>query len=795
MLQQVVTTQSSNHFTAKVFMSLGYVLLFLAGKGVALADTEQQKPTSTVTVLEEVIVSARRREESLQSTPIAVSSFTMDDMTQRNLTNLMDLSEFSPNVFAASTARGGGGPSANVYIRGVGQDDFLFTTDPGVGIYIDGVYYPRTIGGVMDLLDLERVEILRGPQGTLFGKNTIGGAINVVSAKPTGETGGYAEVIVGSFDRLDARGSFDFTLVEDRLFTKVSFSTRNRDGYGDRFDFSIGDKIDEGLGNIDQSAVRGALRWLASDSVTVDFSADYSTYDQNSIPTIVTLINTETAGGASQLWNAFVGGPAGTPYDARYVIPGNVEDSYSTGPNKASFDGWGVNGTVVWDISSTLSFKSITAYREFDARFGRDGDGSPLPIVSTDNTQKQDQFSQEFQLFGDAFDDKFHWQAGVFYFDEYGLDLNDVRLVSGLYGALEGLPGPIDGSPLDSPTAPGGPGNPINPFLDLDFDIFNQINIKSMAVFAQGTWDFTDRWSATAGLRYSKDKKDYTLEHKRINSGAFIVPLTSIDDSWKATTPMGSIQYQWTDDLMVYGSIAEGFKSGGFNGRPIDSALVESFEPEFVTSYEIGFKSELANRRVRLNVAAFFMNYTDMQVNSISFSESTGSVILRTDNIGSAETKGIELELQAVPTEGLELGFNLAYLDFQITKLDPTVVGISINNKQVRSPKWSGSTYLQYHWTLQNNALLRVRGDWAYEDDSFSDIVNTPSIIRKAHSTLNARLSYLMPNSGWEIALLGTNLTNERYIDNGSSDIGPFGFSEAVYNRPREWGVMVKKTF
>ncbi len=795
-MNQMVTPLDFDKSTRKILPPLIICALFLSsGGGVVQAADKQEDSASSATILEEVIVSARRREESLQSTPIAVSSFTMEDMTQRSLTNLMDLSEFSPNVFAASTARGGGGPSANVYIRGVGQDDFLFTTDPGVGIYIDGVYHPRTVGGVMDLLDLERVEILRGPQGTLFGKNTIGGAINVVSAKPTGETGGYAEVVIGSFDRIDARGSFDFTILEDRLFSKISFSTKNRDGYGDRLDFITGKVVDKGLGNEDQTAVRGAIRWLASDNVTVDFSADYTTYDQNSIPTIVTYINTETAGGASQLWNAFVGGPAGTPYDARYLIPGNVEDSYSTGPNGATFDGWGVNGTVVWDISTTLSLKSITAYREFDATFGRDGDGSPLPIVSTDNTQKQDQFSQEFQLFGDSFDNRFHWQAGVFYFDEYGLDLNDVRLVSGLYDALEGLPGPIDGSPLDSPTAPGGPGNPINPFLDLDFDIFNQIDIESVAIFAQGTYDFSDRWSLTAGLRYSDDKKKYTLEHKRINSGAFIVPLTTIEDSWNATTPMGSLQYQWSDDVMVYGSIAEGFKSGGFNGRPIDSALVESFEPEFVTSYEIGFKSEWAGSRVRLNGAFFFMDYTDMQVNSISFSENTGSVILRTDNIGSAETKGVELELQAVPTEGLEVGFNLAYLDFQITELDPTVVDVTIDNKQVRSPKWSGSAFFQYRWTVQNGAEISLRGDWAYEDDSFSDIVNTPSIIRKAHSIFNARLSYLMPDSGWEVALFGTNLTDKRYIDNGSSDIGPFGYSEAVYNRPREWGVMVRKTF
>jgi len=777
--------------------SMRKILVMVLGPVVlsCVADTAAQAQTEgSAAVLEEIVVTARRREESLQETPIAVSAFSAGDLKARNLTNLMELPEFVPNVSVTSAARGGGGPSANVYIRGVGQDDFLFTTDPGVGIYVDGVYYPRTIGGVIDLLDLERVEILRGPQGTLFGKNTIGGAINVVSARPDGEVGGYAEVTVGNLDRLDARGSFDFSIVEDRLFSKVSFSTKNRDGYGDRLDFTTGEVIDEGLGDEDQTAVRGALRWLATDDVTVDFTADYTTYRQNSIPTIVTFIDTVNAGGATQLWNAFVGGPAGTPYDDRYLIPGNVEDSYGTGPNGVTFDGWGTDVTVEWDLGPA-TLKSITAYREFDARFGRDGDGSPLPIVSTDNTQKQDQISQEFQIFGDSFEDRLHWQAGLFYFDEFGEDLNDVRLVSGLYDALEALPGPIDGSPPGAPTAPGGPGNPINPFLDLDFEIFNQIDITSVAVFAQGTFEFTDRLSVTAGIRYTNDEKDYTLEHARINSGAFIVPLTTVSDSWDATTPMGSIQYRWTDDVMVYASISEGYKSGGFNGRPIDSALVESFDPEFVTSYEIGIKSEWADRRIRLNAAAFFMDYTDMQVNSISFSENTGSVILRTDNIGSAETQGVELELLAVPTDGLNIGFNLGYLDFKITELDPTVIDVTLDKINVRSPEWSGSAFLQYTWSPQNRGQFHVRGDAAYEDDSFSDILNTPSIIRKAHTVINARIGYEAPDSGWAIALIGTNLTDKRFINSASSDIGPFGFSEAAYNRPREWGVTVSKTF
>ena len=746
-------------------------------------------------VLEEIVVTARKREESLQETPIAVTAFSAKDLEQRNLSNLMEAGAYAPNVSMTSSDSGAGGSNhAQIYIRGIGQSDFLFTTDPGVGIYIDGVFHPRTVGGVLDLLDLERVEILRGPQGTLFGKNTIGGAVNVVSLQPASEIGGYAQVTLGKFDRIDTRASIDLPLIEDKLFAKLSLSIKNRDGFGDRLDFNTGEKLDTGLGDEDRRAARLALHWRVSEDVTADFSFDYSHADENSVPTI--LVEGDPAQGVpATLWNALVGGPLGTPFDDRYEIPGNVEDSYGTGPNGSSFEGWGANGTIEWDMGWATA-KSITAYRQFSAAFGRDGDGSPLPIVHTDQRQKQDQFSQEFQLFGDAFGDRLHWQAGIFYFDEFGRDENDVRLTSGLFNALESLPVQLSGAPCMPPfLAPGCTGNPINPLLDLDFDIFNEIDITSIAVFEQATFDLTDRFSITAGLRYTYEKKEYKLEHKRIDSGTFIVPLKTIDNSWREVTPMANIQYQWSDDFMLYATISEGFKSGGFNGRPVDAAVVESFDPEFVTSYEIGFKSEWLDRRVRFNGAAFYMDYEDLQVNVVSFSDTTGTLILRTDNIGAAEVQGVELELQAVLFEGLNVGGTLGYLDFEITELDPSITDISLDNKNVQTPEWTASLYAQYNWSWQNTGEFSARVDWAYEDETETNILNTPSLQRKSHTNLNARLTFDMPESGWELTVSGTNLTDKRYISNALSALTSFGTAEASYNRPREWAVTLKRAF
>ncbi len=765
------------------------VLILVNDVSVAQAQVES---TTKGSALEEIVVTARKRSESLQDTPIAVSAFNAADLEQRSLTNLIEVTSFAPNVSANSVSRGAGASNAGVYIRGVGQNDFLFTTDPGVGIYVDGVYFPRTIGGVMDLLDFERVEILRGPQGTLFGKNTIGGAINVVSAKPDGKNGGYAQVTAGNFNRVDARGSFDFPVIADKLFGKVSFSTKNRDGHSNRLDFPSGEILEKGVGDEDQTAVRAALRWLPSEDTTVDFSMDYTTQKQSGKPVTMTAI--VPTGKLAQLWNLTVGGPAGTVYDDRYLIPGNVDDSYATGPNINNFEGWGVHLTIEQDLGWATA-RSVTAYREFNAHFGFDADGSPLEIASTEDRQKQDQISQEIQLFGEAFDDKLRWQTGLFYFNEYGQDINEVILSEGLYQGLEGLPGPVDGSPLALPTAPGGPGNPINIYFDLLLDIFNDIDITSMAAYAQTIYDITDRLSVTAGARYTYEEKEYYLNMIRGASGVPAVDKSRARESWNEMTPMGSIQFKLTDDLMTYATISKGFKSGGFNGRVIEQAAIESFEPEGLTSYEIGLKSEWLDRRLRINAAAFYMDYTDLQVNAISFSEKTGSLVLRTDNIADAEVKGVEVEMRALLMDNLDLGVNLGYLDFEIVNLDPTVVGITLDTQNVRTPEWTGSAYGQYTWPWKDYGEFTLRGDWSYESDSFSDIENTALAVRQAHSIFNARLNFDMPQNGWTLSIFGTNLSNKRVIDNGVQDTAASGFIYGSYNRPREWGVTIKKTF
>ena len=744
--------------------------------------------------IEEVIVTARKRSESVQETPIAITALSAGQLEKRSLTNLMEVGAYIPNVVMnTAPSSSGGGNNSQIYIRGIGQSDFLFTTDPGIGVYVDGVYHPRTLGGVMDLLDLERVEVLRGPQGTLFGKNTIGGAISLTSQKPMGDGSGYIEVTTGRYDRLDIRGSFDVAL-SDTLAAKVSMSSKNRDGIGKRLEFGT-DKVIDTTGDENGVSARLALRWKASEDITVDFSADYTREREKGVPVILAFVDDAGEfGGLGGLWNAFVGGPAGLAYTSDFVIAGNRYDSYATGGNKNTLDAYGFSMSIDWNIDENISFRSISAYRQMEAFFNSDTDGSPLAFAETDQFQDQNQISQEFQLIGTSFDEKLDWMIGAFYFDEFGRDDNRVRLVSGLFDALEGLPGTLNGSPLSAPTAPGGLGNPINVLLDLELDVFNEIDIKSYAAFSQGTYHVSDKMSITAGVRYSYEKKDYYLNHIRHNSGVPTVADTTVKNNWSSFTPMGSIDYQVNEDALVYASITKGFKSGGFNGRPITDGQVSSFDPESVLSYEIGFKTDWYDSRLRLNGAVFYADYTDMQMGSISADEN-GVLALRIQNAGKARIKGFELEMQARPIGNLDLIGSIGYVDFEITQLDAGVQDFTINSQAIKTPEWNASFGAQYTWDISNESSLSLRADWTYQSKTQQDVQNNELIAAPGYSLINGRITYENHDGNWEIALFVTNLIDKAYIVNGYQTLTSFGTANLMYGRPREWGLTLKKRF
>ncbi|MFV1998479.1 MAG: TonB-dependent receptor, partial [Acidiferrobacterales bacterium] len=704
----------------------------------------------------------------------------------------MEIGRYTPN-FQFTTNASGGATAGQAFIRGVGQTDFLITTDPGVGIYLDGVYLARTSGAILDLMDVERIEILRGPQGTLYGKNTIGGAINVVSAMPTGESGGRIDLITGRYGRIDARATVEIPIVADTLAAKVAVSSKNRDGYGRRLDFTTGGKVDE-QGDEDNLSARGLLRWTPTDNLDILFALD-STRERNKMSTRTPVAI--DGGGLAGLISVL-----DEPYDDRYLSD-DPFSSFATGSNVIELDVWGTSMTVDWG-SGGLNLKSITAYRNLESVFGSDPDGSPVVVIDEFGTTNQDQFSQELQFSATSFDGRLDWVAGAYYFQENATAVLDLLIAPGIYNALENMPGAF--FPLvpgitcpPPPAAPcaGGAGNPLNAFLDFGIYDSNDIKTRSYAVFGQGTYSMTDKLSITAGLRYTYEKKDNTILLFHPLSGAVIVPVTEIGDSWDSLSPKLGIEYQWTPDFMAYASAARGFKSGGFNGRPTLTLGVQPFNPEYVWTYEMGFKSQWADNRLRLNAGFFYNDYQDMQLTVVGFTGRGPDV--RVENAGNAETKGLEIEIAALPLPNLQLNAGIGYTDAKYTKIAPSLPGqsVTLDDKLPETPKWSLNVGAQYLVSLENLGNLTLRADYVYKSKIYHDATNSEVIAQDGFGLVNARLSFVTLDSRWEFAVFGTNLTDERYTLSGVDALGPtgLGFAEAQFGRPREWGASASFRF
>ena len=762
-------------------LSIVYLSLLVSPISFSISSEEENQ------TLEEIVVTARKRQESLQDTPVAVTAFTGDELDQKGITNLVDLSGFAPNLnIGTSGFAGAGNYSSAITIRGLTQTEFLPHLDPAVGIYIDGVYFGRSVGSAMELVDLERVEILRGPQGTLFGKNTIGGAINLVSKKPLGDGSGYVDLILGSGDRHDVRGTFDVSL-SDNVSAKFSVSSQQGGDWGKALDYATKAKVAD-LGGKNGTSYRAAFSFQASENTTVDLTYDSTDRDDPQSVNGLVFLDPAAGAGLGGLWLALVGIPSGQPLLPGY-ISGDPDVTYSsTLPNELEVTG--TNLTITSE-QSWGTFKSITSKRDMDAKFGRDGDG-PVLFSQTYDINNQDQTSQEFQFSGE--NGNLSWIVGAFYFDESYYDHNDVYQGPGMYQVLEMIPVQLPGFPCAPPwLAPGCPGNPINVALDIQIDVTNKVDTESTAFYSQFTYAMSDKLNLTAGVRVTEEEKTVFANHYKPASKSTIVNMTQSED-WSETSTMFSVDYQVNEDLMAYVSFSEGFRSGGFNPRPVGAFTMAPFGPENVDTLEIGFKSEFSDRRVRLNGAFFSSDYKDLQYSINRFNPTTGTVELLVGNAAEAEIDGYELELQALLSENFSMQASLGNTDFEITKLYPgTSAEISLNTKNAYTPENNSALSLIYSSPVENG-VSTFRVDYTHQDESFVDMLNTPQLEIDAHDMINARWS-LESSKGWTIALFGTNLSDERVIVGGTSNINSFGHAEATYSRPREYGVSIRMDF
>jgi iron complex outermembrane receptor protein len=760
----------------------------------AQAATEPNQP-ARVEVLESIVVTARRREERLQDTPIAVTALSAAALERQQVVATTDLDKVAPNLqFHSYGTLTGNNSAAQVFIRGIGQTDATPAVDPGVGIYIDEVYMGRSVGGAMEFRDIANVQILRGPQGTLFGRNTIGGAVLLTTNSPGEDAGSSVRLGLGEDNLHELFAAFDLP-INEQWAARLSLGGRERDGYVTR----VSDGVD--LGNEKMYTGQAALRWKPSDALAFTLRGDYTNEDENGSPFVFRAMNeaatfvgaASIAAGCPNILDPFppplLVGPLADPRcgnDAQAL--GSFRNG-GTYPAASELENRGVSLLARWDVNEVLAFKSITADRRLDWSGTRDADNTPLLILHTNYASESEQFSQELQALIDS--ERLDGVVGLYYFDEDSFDRVIVQL--------------------------GNPGT--------SYDTQRvSLDAKAQAAFTEWTFKFTDALSATAGVRYTEETKG--LQGVLFNvspatapepapptalcpfagppptqTGCLFVSTNRFERKFSSTTASASLQYRFNERLMTYLSWSQGFKSGGFNQRynaaPPGNAPI-SFRDETAQSWELGFKTDPLDG-LRVNVAVFSTKYDDIQMTYRL------GVVPLLFNAGVASIDGAELEVAFAPTADLQLDASIGYLDASFDSITapppfgtvaPTATA-TLASRLPFTPKWQGHLGASYAFHLSPRWSLTPRVDVSYTDEQFFDAGNSVEIAQNdAVTLLNAAVALETDDAKWRFVLSGNNLTDELYPVAGTSSLTTAsGYAEIIYARPRTLAFSITRNF
>lgn len=808
------------------------------------SEIEAQRPQQS-TGIDMIVVTAQKREENVQDVPIAISAFAGDSLWERAVADVSSLSNISPNVtLDAGSPFSGSSSVLSAYIRGIGQSDFAANFDPGVGVYLDGIYLARTVGANLDLPDVERIEILKGPQGTLFGRNTIGGAISIVTRDPGSEFSFRGDITTGRFDRLDINASVDLPIT-DMLSVGITASSRQRQGYQRRIEFPGANNFinDPDLAfrsnGIDRSstgggqgswALRGKTYWTPTDRLTLRLTGDYLREDTDATANTVAAVTAGDPSTLGFLYNTCINTPVdvldsiglgylcgsrGTPlnpdemlgsigganvdgdptndrltYDDRFITD-DIDESYATGINFSQLTAWGLSGSIDYELSDAIGIKSITGYRDLEWGTGLDADGSPIRILELSFGLENWQFSQELQLTGQLLNDRLQFVLGGYYFKEEST-LNDyVTFDQGI------------------------------------FEIFgrNEIRTENFAFFGQLDFEVNDLISVTLGGRYTEEEKEFLGGQTDLNgfyykvagpavpgcidtSGNIVYadPCTTalgfpeadqplrffVDEvqnrSFTNFSPKVGIQLHPADDLMIYGSWSRGYKTGGWTTRlSAPLGFAPSFNPEQAETFEIGIKSQFFDNRLQLNAAAFTTAYQDIQLN---FQLGISPTI---QNAGDARIKGFEIEAVAAPIPGLTINGSVGYTDAYYTNVaagavvapNPIQAGVFNGAPLPKTPEWQFNISPRYEHILGNGGALIALVDYTRTSSIWNDTERAFAIRRPSTDMLNASVTYEAPSGEWRLTAGGTNLTNDRYYVSGN--VQAAGVIFGTSNRPAEW--------
>ena len=738
----------------KIFKSLATVKL-VALVAITSGHTQGQQ-------LEEIVVTAQKRSESLQETPVAVSAYNETALANYGIADMGDLVVSSPALqaydFPTSTS------NISLFLRGFGNTDSqTLTIDNPVGVYVDGVYIARTTGATVDVLDLERVEILRGPQGTLYGRNSTAGAINFISKKPADEFGGTLKISAGNFGYVNLGGSLDIPLSES-FRSKVSVQRSSTDGWVENTGPTPANGPAEDFYAEDQTAIRIALSWELSEKVTLDYSYDFA--DVDSQPPYYQQNPAFRQESTSHL---FLGGGA-----YQFVLPTSTTETS------------GHNLTLNWDISDSLQFKSVTGIRDMEERAIQNW--SDTLFFATDVDWNTDAVSQEFQLSGNSPENQLQWIAGLYYFKEEG-DKAEQQFTNAPTMVFDALAAPganssllIGGTSLGTHT------------IDSD--------LTSRAAYVQGTYALADHLDITAGLRYTDDSRQAIRGVDAANPSIQFAPGSNNLDytrtDWNLT-----LNYQFNEDVHTYFRAASGYRAGGSAERTL--TFDQTFNEESAVSYEVGLKSEFMENRVRLNAALFRTEFDDLLL-TISGEPPTFASFVEVFNAGQATYEGLEIDLTALLSESTQLSLSYAYLN---TDLQDVVVpqtsflqgGAPASAVDLRGLDISGRTFIAFapenaftlaidHGMDTGVGRLNLHVNYAWRDTLFSQ----PGLGLPVGSLglLNARASLTdlkISGQAVELAVWGKNLADtEKVIYNLSN----FGFQ---FNQPLSFGVDARLNF
>jgi iron complex outermembrane recepter protein len=739
--------------------------------GVAWAQADDTAGSG----LADIVVTATRSETNLQDTPIAITAFDSKTLEDKSIRSLQDVATFTPNLSIAGRA-GGGGVAGSVAIRGMGVDST--NSQAAVGTYVDDVYFAASRGNILGLLDVDRIEVLRGPQGTLFGRNTIGGAIQYVTKNPGKELGGYLSGAFGNQKLREIEGSINLP-VGDTLAVRVAAKYDERGGY-----------VRDLLNGIDRGAekswgIRGKIRWTPTDSLTVDIKAEYNHMETNGHAVLVDSINPNaqfialgTAFGETR--------PFTNAYLSSNFHPGDYASAGFDAPDFFRNTGYVLQGVIQYDLSDDLTFKSITAKTWDRNSLAWDADLSPLSFLAVRSpNDRTETFSQELQLLGKAADDRLDYTLGVYYFDNSSIQSPGNGLVLGL---------------VDTGFVYGNPAS----------------ERKAIAGYAQVGYKLTDSLTTTVGLRYSHEKVTGYLDG--------VTNATPGKVTFNDWSPYFGVNLNITPDIMLYAKASKGFRAGGFTPAlqfigTFDGGNMP-FDPETAWTYEIGARMEFMDKRIRINPTFFLTDWKDIQFNAIQVVGNTPVPI--TDNAGDARLKGFELEAQFAVTDQLTLSGSLSLLDSHYTRVVPIfhaifptgwtilagppfiapnsvdfVPDLTLDNELPQAPETRFTLGARYSVPLSDSSRLTANLNYSWTDRQKSAVMLTGAVEMPSHGLLNGRLEYSFANDRFSVAAYGRNLTNEYYLIGGQDFAAGYtgGSRELDPGRPREFGIELRTSF